>query len=92
MCDQGCSALAFLQSSFDIIECLLNWGQCQFEQLKDAEFAAEYLNAVSEDDDPKTPEGRQSVAPRLKQLTAMKRAKREPIGPRLCAGYERWKS
>ena len=25
-----------------------------FEQLKDAEFAAEYLNAASEDDDPKT--------------------------------------
>ena len=24
------------------------------EQLKDAEFAAEYLNAASEDDDPKT--------------------------------------
>ncbi len=28
-----------------------NW---LFEQLKDAEFAAEYLNAASEDDDPKT--------------------------------------
>jgi len=25
-----------------------------FEQLKDAEFAAEYLNAASEDDDPRT--------------------------------------
>ena len=25
-----------------------------FEQLKDAEFAAEYLNGASEDDDPKT--------------------------------------
>jgi DNA-binding phage protein len=25
-----------------------------FEQLKDAEFAAEFLNAASEDDDPKT--------------------------------------
>jgi len=25
-----------------------------FEQLKDAEFAAEYINAASEDDDPKT--------------------------------------
>lgn len=25
-----------------------------FEQLKDGEFAAEYLNAASEDDDPKT--------------------------------------
>ncbi len=25
-----------------------------FEHLKDAEFAAEYLNAASEDDDPKT--------------------------------------
>lgn len=25
-----------------------------FEQLKDAQFAAEYLNAASEDDDPKT--------------------------------------
>jgi probable addiction module antidote protein len=25
-----------------------------FERLKDAEFAAEYLNAASEDDDPKT--------------------------------------
>jgi DNA-binding phage protein len=25
-----------------------------FEQLKEAEFAAEYLNAASEDDDPKT--------------------------------------
>ncbi len=25
-----------------------------FEQLKDAEFAAEYLNAAGEDDDPKT--------------------------------------
>lgn len=28
-----------------------NW---LFEQLKDAEFAAEFLNAASEDDDPKT--------------------------------------
>jgi DNA-binding phage protein len=25
-----------------------------FEQLKDADFAADYLNAASEDDDPKT--------------------------------------
>ena len=32
----------------------VNHNDWLFEQLKDAEFAAQYLNAASEDDDPKT--------------------------------------
>jgi hypothetical protein len=33
-----------------------------------------------------------NVVPKLKQPTALKPAKRDPIGLLLCVGYERWKS